>query len=223
MISREQTRAARAMLGWSQQDLSDHSNVSIQTIKLFETGRTDSTPDTLGMIQGTFERFGLELVSGNGLRFREDLLTVFERKTEEENIFLYLLDDIYYSLKEKGGEVLWSFVDDGVSPPEVVAREKMIRAAGITYRSLVRHDNRTFLYPEEEYRRLPEGYFTENPVAVYGDKFAIVINDPQKWDARKIIIIKDEGVNWVMTLQFDLLWHLCGPMKRNHSEAQEQE
>lgn len=200
------------MLGWSQKDLGDHSGVSVQTIKLFETGRIDSTPDTLGVIQDAFEKAGLEFLSGNGVRFRDDLLTVFEKKSENEDVFLYLLDDIYYALKEKGGEVLWSFVDDGVSPPEVIAREKLIREAGITYRSLVRHDNRTFLYPEAEYRHLPEGYFTPNPAVVYGDSFALVINN-DAWKAEKIIIIKDPGVSRIMTLQFEMIWHLCRPAK----------
>lgn len=213
MISREQTRAARAMLGWSQKDLGDHSGVSVQTIKLFETGRIDSTPDTLGMIQASFETAGIEFVSGSGVRFREDLLTVFEKKSEDENVFLYLLDDIYYTLREKGGEVLWSFVDDSVSPPEVLAKEKLIRDSGITYRSLVRHDNGTYLYPREEYRHLPEGFFTANPTIVYGDKFALVVNAPDEWRAEKVIIIKDPGVSWIMTLQFEMLWHLCGPIK----------
>lgn len=201
------------MLGWSQKDLGDHSGVSVQTIKLFETGRIDSTPDTLGMIQDSFERSGLEFLSGNGLRFREDLLTVFERKTEEENIFLYLLDDIYYTMKPEPGEILWSFVDEDLSPDEVIKKDEMIRKDGNTYRNLIRYGEKKHLYPASEYRWLPSGYFLRNLTVLYKDKLAIIINARDGKNVEKIIIIKDAHVSEMKRREFEIIWHYGTPLE----------
>lgn len=207
MISREQTKAARAMLDWSQKELAERSGVSTQTVKLYETGRIDSTLDTLWAIQMAFEKAGIEFILGNGVRFREDILTVIEKEKEGENIFLRLLDDIYYTMKKQKGEILWSFVDESISPPEVIEKERLIREDGNTYRSLIRYGEKRVAYPAAEYRWLPPGYFLRNLTVVYDDKFAIVINSKEGPDIEKIIVIRDVHVSDMKRREFEIIWH----------------
>ncbi|WP_205944699.1 helix-turn-helix domain-containing protein [Pelagibius litoralis] len=68
LTTKEQLRAARAMLDWSQQDLADHSGVSLSSIFRLENG---SGPlairlDTLQKLQTTLEKAGILFLPENG-------------------------------------------------------------------------------------------------------------------------------------------------------------
>lgn len=208
MISREQIKAGRAMLDWSQKELAEHSGVSEATVKLIETARINSTPETRQTIQDALEKGGLEFLPQNGVRMRDDLLTILEKKDEDDNVFLRLLDDIYYTMRKGYGEVLWSFVDDSLSPPEVIEKEKLIRSTGCTIRSLVRYGDTYLPYPLEEYRYLPKGMYLTNPTVIYGDKFALMINkDFRDGKGNKsVIIINNRAVSELKRTEFEIIW-----------------
>ena len=194
------------MLDWSQKNLAQQcETVSEPTIKLIETGKINSPPETLGALQNTFEDAGLEFLPQKGVRFRDDLVTVLEGRSDE-NTFLRLLDDIFYTMKDTGGEVLWSFVDETTSPQPVIDREKMIRDNGIRYRSLIRFGDTDFQHDSAEYRWLPEGQFLANLTAVYGDKFATVVNKPHSNEVEKIIIINNHSIAEMKRKEFDIIW-----------------
>lgn len=206
MIAREQIKAARALLDWSQKDLAEKSGVSEATIKLIETAKIHSKPDTLQQIQDSIETAGIEFLPQKGVRFRDDLLTMLEKENERDNIYLRLLDDMYYTLKDTHGEILHSFVDNALSPAEVFAKEKLLRNDGITFRHLVRHDDTHLIYPLDEYRYLPKGSYLNNPVTVYGDKVAFnVVSKTQKGESA-IIIIKNKQIAEIKRREFQILW-----------------
>ena len=209
MISRQQIKAARAMLDWSQKVLAQQcEHVSEPTIKLIETGKINSTPETLGAIQKTFEDAGLEFMPQQGVRFRNDLITILEGRNDE-NTFLRLLDDIYYTMKDSFGTVLWSFADEELSPPDVLAKETIIRNNGISYKSLIRYGDTDFQYDLEEYRWLPKGQFLTNLTAVYGDKFATIVNKPNSKTVEKVIIIRNESIAEMKRKEFEIIWNYC--------------
>lgn len=206
MIAREQIKAARALLDWSQKDLAEKSGVSEPTIKLIETAKIHSKPDTLLQIQESMENAGIEFTSQKGVRFRDDLLTVIEKENDNDNIYLHLLDDMYYTMKDTHGEILHSFIDNALSPPEVLAKEKLLRQNGITFRHLVRHGDTHLIYPLDEYRYLPKGAYLNNPVTVYGDKVAFnVISKTQKNESA-IIIIHNKQIAEIKRREFQILW-----------------
>jgi transcriptional regulator with XRE-family HTH domain len=195
------------MLDWSQKTLAEKSGISEPSIKIIESGRIHSTPDTLGRIQDTFETAGLEFLPQKGVRFRDDLITVLERK-EDENVFLFLLDDIYYTLKGTNGEVLWSFVEEDLSPSEVTDKENLIRKEGIHYRSLIKYGDLNLIHDRDEYRWLPEGHFLNNLTAVYENKFATVVNKPGTREVEKVIIIRDPSIAEMKRKEFEIIWSL---------------
>lgn len=206
MITREQMKAARALLDWSQKDLAENAGVSEPTIKLIETAKIHSKPDTLLQIQESIESAGIEFLPQNGVRFRDDLLTMLEKENDSDNIYLRLLDDMFYTMKDTHGEILHSFVDNSLSPPEVLAKEKLLRQNGITSRHLVRYDDTHLIYPLDEYRYLPKGAYLNNPVTVYGDKVAFnVISKTQKNESA-IIIIRNKQIAEIKRREFQILW-----------------
>ncbi|WP_281035097.1 helix-turn-helix transcriptional regulator [Mesorhizobium tamadayense] len=66
----EQCRGARAMLGWSQDELAKAANVARQTVADFERGARIPIANNLTSMRQTLERAGIEFLSGNGIRLK---------------------------------------------------------------------------------------------------------------------------------------------------------
>jgi transcriptional regulator with XRE-family HTH domain len=65
-----QCRAARALLGWSQDDLVAQSTITKKTIADFEREATRPYPRTLAAIQRALEDAGVEFLPDNGVRLK---------------------------------------------------------------------------------------------------------------------------------------------------------
>jgi transcriptional regulator with XRE-family HTH domain len=70
-----QCRASRALLDWSQVQLSEASGVGIVTVRQFEAGNGFPRNATVEMLMNTLERAGVEFLAGHGggpgVRLRE--------------------------------------------------------------------------------------------------------------------------------------------------------
>ncbi|QOF74357.1 helix-turn-helix transcriptional regulator [Aminobacter sp. SR38] len=64
----EQCRGARAMLGWSQEDLAQVADVSRQTVADYERGARVPILNNLKSMAGALEKAGIELLPDNGIR-----------------------------------------------------------------------------------------------------------------------------------------------------------
>jgi len=72
MITARQIRAARALLGWSQQQLADKAIVSLNVVTRIERGEVDPRLSTLTALHKALTKAGIEFVSadqkGEGVR-----------------------------------------------------------------------------------------------------------------------------------------------------------
>jgi DNA-binding XRE family transcriptional regulator len=77
MLTPEQIRAARAMLNWSQAQLSAACGVALQSIKNIETGKTDPRLSTATAIRTALESAGVQFLAngdvatGSGVSLRK--------------------------------------------------------------------------------------------------------------------------------------------------------
>ena len=74
MITDKHSRAARAVLGWTKQDLANKSGLGTTTISEFESGkRKDMRLSTARMIREAFEKAGIEIIEGDrpGITWRK--------------------------------------------------------------------------------------------------------------------------------------------------------
>lgn len=73
LVTREQVRAARAWLNWSQAELSAKSGVSKRSIAMYEAGWTVPYDDTLEKLRHTLEAAGVRFhfvgMVGQGISF----------------------------------------------------------------------------------------------------------------------------------------------------------
>ena len=67
-VSIRQIKAARALLGWSQEDLASAANVSVPTIKRLEAqdGPLGGRTETGNKIEAALEKAGIDFIDENG-------------------------------------------------------------------------------------------------------------------------------------------------------------
>ena len=72
MITPRQIRAARGLLGWSQQELADRAIVSVNAVNRLERGLVDSRLSTLIAVEKALLKGGVEFIpaseKGEGVR-----------------------------------------------------------------------------------------------------------------------------------------------------------
>ena len=77
MVSSRQIRAARALLGWSQQELADRAIVSVNALARLENGKVDSRVSTLQAVEAALNKAGVEFLQvgqkGEGVRLADPL------------------------------------------------------------------------------------------------------------------------------------------------------
>lgn len=61
-----QCRAARALLGWSQEQLADAASVSVTTLRNYERGATVPVTNNLSALRVALETAGVEFIAENG-------------------------------------------------------------------------------------------------------------------------------------------------------------
>jgi len=69
-LSAAQCRAARALLGWSQDELVAHSEITKKTIADFERGATTPYPSTIAAVRSALEAAGVEFLPDHGVKLR---------------------------------------------------------------------------------------------------------------------------------------------------------
>ena len=67
MVTIEQCRGARGILGWTQQDLADASGLSKTAINNFEKQHSDIKAESLRAIRLAFESANIEFIGSEGV------------------------------------------------------------------------------------------------------------------------------------------------------------
>src|SRR4051794_61865 len=83
-MSPEQCRAARALLGWSQEQLAEKASVSVTTLRNYERGATVPVINNLRALQAALDAGGVEFIDANGGGFGVRLKAPPEAKVNGE-------------------------------------------------------------------------------------------------------------------------------------------
>ncbi len=98
MITTAQIRGARGILGWSQGDLADRTDISATSIGSIENGITQARTSTLEIIQRTFEGAGIEFLAMEGIRLRTNYIQTYRGADG----FSAFLDDVFLTAMKYG-------------------------------------------------------------------------------------------------------------------------
>jgi len=192
----KQIAAARQVAGWTAEQLAERAGVSRSTIIKIETGAVQPREGTIADIATALASAGVEFTEG-GVRWTNDALRVLEGP----DAYLRLLDEVYQSLhRQSGAEVLSICTDDAVSPPDVVQAIQRWHDAGIRCRFLTREEAARFDFPLREYRLIPERFYTNSVMVVFGDKVATLREDGD------VIIVRDTDQANMLRGLFEMIW-----------------
>jgi transcriptional regulator with XRE-family HTH domain len=225
MIDAAQVRAARGLLGWSQKYLGEmagglHGNA----ISKIERGEvTAPHQDTLEKIIKALEVGGVEFLPRSGVQKR-DIVEIYEGEDSEDR----LSKDIYKTLihtthsSSDHRELLIAHLKEDESrkylgTPDI---EKLIRErkeAGITQRLLVRAHDPDLFPPSDSYtyHSMPDQYFSEHSLYIYGSKLAIVARN-----SKKSVIINDERFADCARKLFNFIWDHTDEVKFDELEKE---
>src|SRR6185312_10243023 len=110
MINSEQIRAARALLDWSTAELAKQAGLTVNGINKIERGHVQAHRETTEKLEEVFEAAGIEFLPNSGLRKKSRIIQVLEGEDANRR----LLDDVYATLRDTGGEVLIAGLDESL-------------------------------------------------------------------------------------------------------------
>lgn len=204
-ITTAQIRGARGILNWSQQDLSDRTDISTTSIGSIEKGTTKPRTNTLKTIKGAFESNGIEFIEPDGIKRRSDDIRIFTGRSG----YLDFFEDVYSTLAQNPGtEVFVNNVDErnfvkthGDQADYHISRMNDLK--DVKYKVLLKEgDNFFALNDMIEYKWLPKTHFSSVPFYSYGKKLAIILFDTEP----KIIVIDHVAVSEAYRVQFVSIW-----------------
>ncbi len=204
MISISQMRAARALLNWTQQDLSKASGISLRALNSIERGLVAPRVDNLRFIQEAFEKHNIEFGDNDGVRRRTERLDII--KFEGKNFLDKHLLDIMQEITAKGSEILFSVSsekDFAMLKSEVLdAYFAHLARYRISERILIPHGDCFVIGMPSTYRWAKAGMLNHVSYIVYGDNVAFhILSKPHR-----TIIIRNPGIADMFRRQFESNW-----------------
>lgn len=176
MITIEQLKAARALLGWTQKELAVKSQVALASVANLEQGKGKAGGRVSQAIVAACETAGIEFTPEPGVRLCREKFHF--RIFEGRSAIFELWDDIIIALGRGGGEVLMSGISEKFwienYRDELIANILRQRALGISSRLLIEEGDNLVIIGEASYRAVPSYLFQQTPSFVYADRFAIL-------------------------------------------------
>ncbi|MBV8059898.1 helix-turn-helix transcriptional regulator [Paludibacterium sp.] len=213
MVTLLQIRAARTLLGWTQDALAEAAGVSLPSINNLERGVYSPRPDTYQAIVTALEKGGVEFIPGNGLRLRQD---DHEVTTFSGSDFLCELEtDILLVLKGPEDEIVGCSSDERkwmeycatLNPVYyTMQRQKRWRQ-----RTLIPNNADFISNSPEIYRTVSAEVIGNMTYRVYGNRLALI-----EWSAMRVTLIRNSQIADMFRGQFDALWTLAKPITAKH-------
>ncbi|MFQ3307245.1 MAG: transcriptional regulator with XRE-family HTH domain [Candidatus Midichloriaceae bacterium] len=204
LMSSAQVRAARGLLNWTQSELASRCGLTKATIANIENEKHHLTSNSAKKLFSAFTEAKVEFLLDGGLRNKIDLI----KTLEGEKGFCNLLDDIYGSVKDNGGCIKASGVDESLIEEKVnqdyinMHINRMSKVKDLKFDVLISDkDSNPSARSYVKYRTLPAEYFFPLQIYMYDKKVAFVIFDPLR-----VIIIENFHIFLVHSNQFDMMW-----------------
>ena len=203
-ISSAQVRAARGLLNWTQSELAERCDLTKATIANIENEKHHLTSKTATKIFQAFSNAKIEFLGNEGLRNKMDVI-----KTLEGRVGLTILfDEIYESVRKKGGFIKVSGVDESLFQEMLDSNyismhsNRMQKVKNLRFRALISNkDCNVHAKKYVEYAAIPFEYFFPLPIYIYDRKVAFVAFDPLR-----VVFVENFNLFLAHSNQFDLIW-----------------
>lgn len=201
MITPAQCRAARGFLNWTLADLAAASGLSRASLNAFEGGSGNPKAETLARIRYAMEQQGMDF-DQSGVRPKQELVRILKGADCDKD----LMNDIFQTLSETGGEVLIQNANEkkAFNHNQAAFLEHMqrLKKHKITERLLVCEGDDFFINDPSCYRWVPKNLFLSGTrTHVYANKFAYKI-----WSENIIVLIQNDAIADAERKRFEYAW-----------------
>jgi DNA-binding XRE family transcriptional regulator len=208
-ITARQIRAARGLIGWTQEHLGKAANVSRTTIAAIEKEATHPTPDVLGKIRAVFEDAQVEFLPQEGVRFRSPTIYYDDQPGANRR----LLEDIFnvsseFKFSNNINEILIFGLREEDSEDSVgtylAEHIERLERAGLQEKILCAPNTQAFIAPKSWYRKLPTlDDRPQAPIHIYGDKIAVV-----QWKPKELVfVVESRPIANAVRAMFTQIWN----------------
>jgi len=212
-IRANQVKAARALLGLSQEDLAVLTGLSIPTIRKIEGGAISPRSRTMNAIRHAIEDAGWEFIYPEGIRRRQTEIDLCEG-TEGADFFF---NDIMNTVRERGGEIYGSILSLDMFANAIGADAKcnadrlgqLCELAPVKC-LLADPDIGPHLPANCQFRMILKCYMGNVPYFVYGDRFVLVL--PDRMDGFKYTLHRGGNMARSFREGFLDLWAMANPL-----------
>jgi transcriptional regulator with XRE-family HTH domain len=218
-LSSAQMRMARALLGVSREDVEAATGIAKQTLLRIENNATQPRDETLRILTCYFEGLGVEFQKNDGVSRRETNI----RRFSGPHAITDLLEDVWETVKEDGGSICISSVDEDIVESFYAVRGerhsvRMARIADkISCRALLREGDYNYPYTSYvEYRWLSKEHFKQNTFYLYNNKLGLI---EYKGTICEVTIIESTQMATAFRDIFDIVWAQCSPPPAKNREA----
>jgi len=210
-LSSAQVRMARALLDVSRDDVEAATGLAKQTLLRIENNAVKPRDETLKSLLKYFEGLGLEFSRNDGVARRETNI----RRFSGPYAITDLLEDVYETVKDKGGSICISSCDEALVDKYYTIRGeqhsvRMARIADkISCRALLKEGDHNHPYTTYvEYRWLRKEYFKPNTFYLYNNKLGLI---EYKGSICEITIIESAQMAMAFRDFFEIVWAQCSP------------
>lgn len=198
MVTIAQCRAARGLLGWTQQELADAAGMSKTAINNFEKGHSDMKAESLRAIRTAFEARDIEFIAAAGVRIREDRTEVLSG----HGAFGLLLDDIAQTLRGGGSAAIIAPPQNGWPEQEKHLERHLADLPIEKIKILCAPEDAALWQKIGRCRRIDTRQESAMPSFCYGHKVAIVL-----WKFKSIVVIGAPVAAEAEKERFEFLWN----------------
>jgi transcriptional regulator with XRE-family HTH domain len=190
--------------------VAEASGVNMVVVSRVERGEVRPRESTVEKLAAFYEKSGIEFLPDNGVCERR---SVSSRMYQGERGFIAFARDVVETVREVGGEVCVSNVDERMWDRWLGGyREEYLAAMGalgnFTSRLLVRAGDAYTIAPYAEYRSVDEASFGWAPFYVYGDKVAMILF---KEEDCIVVVITNREIADAQRRQFGVMWRSAKP------------
>jgi transcriptional regulator with XRE-family HTH domain len=175
MPTGRQIRAARMLLDWDAIDLAEHVGMSRVSIQNIERGEAQPKAETIEKIVRAFADVGIEFIENEGLRRRQNGVEIFEGQDRFNKFY----DFLYDHLKQHGGDVCLSVVDEHLlaqyrKDPDIHRKrmKELVARGDVTFRVLATESD--FVSAYAQYKWQPRQSAAPTSFYAFGDCLALI-------------------------------------------------
>lgn len=203
LITGKQCRAARAMLGWTIDDLAENSGLARSVILRLEKEETNIRHTSLSALLKTFSKANIDFIDRYGVSEKRDSVELFNG----DQCIDKLWENIIFTLSDTGGEVMITNVDEKKALENdngsLMSHIENLKQHNITERLLSCEGDTHFIMPQEYYRWLPEDVFSASTATfIYNGKVAYVLRN-----AQIVVLLHSQDAYESEKGRFDYLWN----------------